>query len=135
MNEYSFIRSIHHKLPSDIFKWKIHDSFAAGVPDALYAKNSILFVEYKYIKKIPVKPTTLIKTSISPMQVSWLDNMKCAAHSALIIGSPNNIYIKLDNFSEKITKEMFMEKKVTILDVVGFIVNKTYLPKKVITAD
>ena len=69
------------------------------------------------------------------MQVSWLDNMQCAAHSALIIGSPNNIYIKLDNFSEKITKEMFMEKKVTILDVVGFIVNKTYLPKKVITAD
>ena len=35
MNEHSFVRSIHNALHPDVYKWKIHDTYTGGVPDAL----------------------------------------------------------------------------------------------------
>ena len=59
MNEHGFIKSVHRHLPTDIFSWKIHDTFTGGVPDAMYAGPAgILFVEYKYTK-LPKKPTPI----------------------------------------------------------------------------
>jgi hypothetical protein len=122
MNEHSFVKSVHRKLPLDIFKWKIHDTFTGGVPDALYAgSKSILFVEYKYIKKLPAKDTTLIKTSLSPLQIIWLERMNQSASSALIIGSPDNIYIATNDFANPICKSEFMKHKTSIDDVITFI--------------
>lgn len=122
MNEHSFIKSVHRKLPPEIFKWKIHDTFTGGVPDALYAgSKSILFIEYKYIKKLPAKDTTLIKTSLSPLQIIWLERMNQSASSALIIGSPDNIYITTSDFANPICKSEFMKHKTSIDDVITFI--------------
>jgi hypothetical protein len=88
MNEHGFIKSVHRHLPADTFRWKIHDTFTGGVPDAMYAgPASILFVEYKYLK-LPKKETTVIKTGLSALQLQWLDTMlNYDATPAVIIGT------------------------------------------------
>ena len=45
-----------------------------------------LFVEYKYVKAFPKRDTTTIKTSVSLLQLQWLERMNTAASAALIIG-------------------------------------------------
>ena len=89
MNEHGFIKSVHRHLPTDIFSWKIHDTFTGGVPDAMYAGPAgILFVEYKYTK-LPKKPTTQIKLGLSALQLDWLDKMHLYnVLTGVIIGSP-----------------------------------------------
>lgn len=77
MTEHSFIRSIHRKLPKEIYTWKIHDTYAGGIPDAFYAGPAgILFVEYKYVRKSTAKESLKIPFEISPVQVQWFDNAK-----------------------------------------------------------
>ena len=48
--------------------------------------GGVLFVEYKYVKAFPKRDTTTIKTSVSLLQLQWLERMNTAASAALIIG-------------------------------------------------
>lgn len=112
MNEHSFIKAIHKKLTPEVYRWKIHDTYTGGVPDAFYAgPANILFVEYKYIKQLPVKDSTPVKTSLTKLQAAWLETMqKNGVSVALIIGSPNNICIKTSDFFSPISKIDFRNK-------------------------
>lgn len=117
MNEHSFIKAIHKKLAPEVYRWKIHDTYTGGVPDAFYAgPANILFVEYKYIKQLPVKDSTPVKTSLTKLQAAWLETMqKNGVQVALIIGSPNNICIKTSDFSKPICKIDFNNKNNKII--------------------
>lgn len=95
MNEHSFIKSVHRYLPSHLFKWKIHDTYTGGVPDSFYAGPAgILFVEYKYVKTLPAKDSTAIKTTLSPLQAQWLNRMlDFNQRAALVIGCEDTAVI------------------------------------------
>jgi len=88
MNEHGFIKAVHRKLPPNLYRWKIHDTYTGGVPDAMYAGPAgTLFVEYKYVN-LPKRTSTRIKTGLSALQLAWLD-MMCdyKVVVAVIIGS------------------------------------------------
>ena len=86
MNEHSFVKSVHRKLPVDLYKWKIHDSYTNGVPDAMYAGNkAILFIEYKYVPALPKIKTTPIKINLSKLQLQWLNNFVDMGHNAVVV--------------------------------------------------
>lgn len=124
MNEHSFIKSVHRRLPPEIFKWKIHDTYTGGVPDVMYGGPSgILFAEYKYVPKLPIKDTTLIKTTLAPLQIAWLERMHtCQQRAIVVIGVENKHAIILaKDFTANITKEYYTEHKVTINDLCSFI--------------
>lgn len=90
MNEHGYIRSVHRHLPADLHKWKVHDNYAGGVPDCWYAgPTGNIWVEYKWIKALPKRDSTLIKPNLSAQQLAWL--IKMSGHSiscACIIGCP-----------------------------------------------
>ena len=74
MNEHSYVKAIHKALSPEVFKWKIHDTYAGGVPDTFYSgPKGFVWVEYKYIKKMPVQGTTTLKNTLSALQAVWLD--------------------------------------------------------------
>ena len=100
MNEHSFVKAVHRKLPADVYRWKIHDTYTGGVPDAMYAGPAgLLFVEYKYLKKLPKKPSTPIKTGLSELQIAWLERMRLYNILVLtIIGSPPGAVILSRDF-------------------------------------
>lgn len=56
-------------------RWKIHDTYTGGVPDAWYAGPAgTLFVEYKYVS-LPKKSTTQIKIGLSEQQRLFLNRL------------------------------------------------------------
>ena len=74
MNEHSFIKAIHRKLPKDIYCWKVSDRFTGGVPDCYYeGSKGALWIEYKYLKSLPKRTTTPINPGVSKLQLAWLE--------------------------------------------------------------
>jgi len=74
VNEHSFIKAIHRKLPKDIYRWKVSDRFTGGVPDCYYeGSKGALWIEYKYLKSLPKRTTTPINPGVSKLQLAWLE--------------------------------------------------------------
>ena len=127
MNEHSFVKSVHRKLPIDLYKWKIHDSYTNGVPDAMYAGDKgILFIEYKYVPALPKIKTTPIKINLSKLQLQWLDNFVDMGHNAVVVvgTEDKNVLILQDKqWNKPISKENFLKKAVKLPDLSNFILN------------
>lgn len=127
MNEHSFIKSVHRYLNPDVHAWKIHDTYTGGVPDAMYSGPAgVLFVEYKYIKTLPKRDSTILKTSLSSLQIQWLNRMSISAHALLIIGVNTKAIILSSDFPQKISKMRFEEDAVSRQEVADYIYQKTH---------
>tara|TARA_X000001036_G_C20683682_1_gene806775 strand:+ start:27 stop:431 length:405 start_codon:yes stop_codon:yes gene_type:complete len=131
MNEHSFIKSVHRTLPSEIFKWKIHDTFTGGVPDAFYCGPAgSLFIEYKFIK-LPKKPSTKIKLNLSKLQLALLERMSSFNQNvAVVVGFTNNnkthgvIMTNLKEWTNTYTNEYYLDSKKSIAKITQFINNQ-----------
>ena len=127
MNEHSFVRSIHKALHPDVYKWKIHDTYTGGVPDAMYAGPAgVLFVEYKYIKSLPKRDDTIIRHSLSELQSAWLERMKHSAAVALVIGIEDTAIILERDFSTNISKLQYIEQNISRRGVADWIYSITH---------
>ena len=111
MNEHSFVKSVHRKLDKSVYVWKIADRYSGGVPDAMYAGPAgILFIEYKYIK-LPKRPTTIIKTSLSPLQEQWIIQMQQWKHPTwLVIGAEKSCLI-LNKLTKNISTAYYLQHR------------------------
>lgn len=97
MNEHDAIKRIHDKKRktnsidrTKVRVWKVRDDFTAGVPDCMYlsrvTRSQPLYVEYKHIKKLPARDSTMIVPKWhSGEQKEWLNEMHSAGCSALVI--------------------------------------------------
>ena len=127
MNEHSFVRSIHRYLPPEVFSWKIHDTYTGGVPDAMYCGPAgLLFVEYKYVKTLPKKDDTLIRHSLSELQIQWLERVSGPATAALVIGVENTAVILMRDFAQNISRMHYLEQNITRQDVAEWIYSTTH---------
>ena len=110
LNEHGYIRSVHRHLPPEMHKWKVHDNYAGGVPDCWYAGPAgNIWVEYKWITKLPKRDTTVIKPNLSAQQLAWL--IKMSGHSiscACIIGCPEGgiVLTGKDDWLDGISRNM-----------------------------
>jgi hypothetical protein len=126
MNEHSFIRALHKKLPKSVVTWKINDAYQGGVPDALYMANKTLWVEYKYIKQLPKKPTTIIRHSLTPQQAMWLERLNAAdCCAALVIGCQKKCFIVKSAFSDPITTATYIQNSVSLDAYTEWLVEQT----------
>ena len=87
MNEHSFIKAFHKKLDPSIKIWKIYDPYQGGVPDALMfgSAGQMLFVEYKYVKALPKRSTTIVKPALSAQQSDWLRDKAARNINVLVV--------------------------------------------------
>lgn len=91
MNEHGYIRAVHQRLPPEVYRWKICDSFNNEVVDVMYHLEGLrtLWIEYKYIKALPKRPTTIIRPKLSVKQKFWLDSRSEAGLPCVaVVGSP-----------------------------------------------
>jgi len=129
VNEHSFIRAVHRKLPPDVMRWKIHDTYTGGVPDAWYAGPAgTLFVEYKYVS-LPKKSTTRIKIGLSEQQRLFLNRLiEYHLHCAVIVAHQNGASI----FSPAEVDVGFTKKSfstpLSVPDIADWITNSVTIP-------
>lgn len=88
--------------------------------------SSLLFVEYKYVKSLPKKDTTLIKHSLSPLQLQWLERINGPSCAALIIGVGDTAIILPSDFSANISKLKYIEQNLSRQAVAEWIYSTTH---------
>lgn len=124
MDEHGFIRYIHSKLDPKLIRWKIHDTFAGGVPDAFYlGPKGPLWVEYKYVKALPKRETTPISTCLTEGQKIWLNNLhECKQPCALIIGHEQRAVILVNGaWNNDVYRHRFILSTVSRIGVADWI--------------
>jgi hypothetical protein len=85
-------------LPKEVYRWKIHDKFTGGVPDAYYeGPKGFLWVEYKYIKTLPKRASTPIKIGLSALQTQWLNRATNNDIPCIVVVGNNNHCLVLRN--------------------------------------
>lgn len=129
MNEHSFIRSIHRRLPKDIYAWKINDNYQGGVADAYYSRRGggDIWVEYKYIPALPKRQHTLVQFNLSELQKDWLRERNLDGRTvAVVVGSPaGSLILPGTAWEENVTSDDFIRNAVDTAGVVAYIVERT----------
>jgi hypothetical protein len=109
MNEHGFIKAVHRHLSPEVYRWKIHDTYTGGVPDAFYmGPAGSLWVEYKYVK-LPKRDTTVVTFGLSMLQISWLTKAQmCGQLVAVIVGFERSAVVVTNPrfFKNKIKREL-----------------------------
>lgn len=121
MNEHGFVRKIHTKLRATKRLrrvWKINDNFQGGVPDAYYlAEAGDLWVEYKYIPRLPKRDTTLIVPDLSELQHRWLqDEQDCGNTAWVVVGHAGGVWVTDDlvRCREGVERSVFVEESIDV---------------------
>lgn len=72
--ENSFRASVHRYLPDSVQHDKMNNPYSSGVADDLYCGNRAdLWVEYKYLQKVPVRADVDPVKLLSPLQLDWIN--------------------------------------------------------------
>lgn len=126
MTEHSYIRSVHRRLKRvapHVYAWKINDAYQGGVADAYYSSRRDMWIEYKYIKALPKRPTTLVNIGLSPLQDGWLSDRHSEGRMvSVIVGSPSGALILRDlDWRSSISCADFLKSCVDIEGVVSYI--------------
>lgn len=132
MIESKYTASIHKLLPKTIYKWKINDNFQGGVPDAYYSGHGgDLWIEYKYLQKLPKRTDTLIVPQLRSLQIRWLNDRSAEGRNCLVVvGCPDGSYIfNSDTWGEGVTTEVFKNGMVTRQAIADEIVSICALPR------
>ena len=89
--ETTYIGRVHKHLPKMVYRMKNNNPYLGGVPDVWYsAGKSDLWVEYKYIPKLPKSVPIRVPELLSSLQMQWLnDRRKEGRNVAVIIGCPS----------------------------------------------
>jgi len=86
----------------------------------------VLFVEYKYVKTLPKRDDTVIKHSLSALQVAWLERMSQSTNVALVLGVANTAIILERDFSTNISKLQYIEQNISRRSVADWIYSITH---------
>jgi len=126
MNESGYTAAVNRKLRPHIYVWKIMNSMQNGIPDCWYSGTKAgLFAEYKYIKNLPKRETTILKLDLSELQTKWLTERYSEGRNVcVILGSPQGAFIFTDqkwNDLEITKSDLIMNQK----QVAQWILNQT----------
>jgi len=99
MNESGHTQAINKKVRSHgVYALKIQTLMNNGVPDCWYSGNKDdLWVEMKYISKLPKRESTEIKSMLSDLQTEWIGDRYTEGRTVCaIIGSEKGWCIQTD---------------------------------------
>jgi len=107
--EHLFHARINRRLPRQVYAEKMHNIYRGGTPDYWYSGfKADLWVEYKWVKKLPVKAD--VKTGLSGLQKLWLnDAWKKGRNVCVIIGAPTGcVVLQNGAWNEDISRGKFV---------------------------
>lgn len=128
MNEHGFVRAVHRQVPDSIYKWKINDNYQGGVADAYYSGNKgDMWVEYKFLKALPVRETTPIKIGLTAQQRVWLNARHDEGRTvAVVVGSPDgHVILEGKSWCKSMVRPDFIRSAVDTKGVAAYIMEHT----------
>ena len=87
--ETTFIAAVHRHLPSTVYRMKNNNPFIGGIPDVWYSAKRDLWVEYKFLPRVPQRGVVSPVKLLSPLQVAWLNGRHEEGRAVkVVIGCP-----------------------------------------------
>lgn len=88
--ETNFIAKVHKTIPKTVYRMKNNNQYTGGIPDVWYSGcQSDLWVEYKYLPRVPSRAVVDPKKLLSALQLQWLNGREQEGRNvAVIIGCP-----------------------------------------------
>jgi hypothetical protein len=126
--ENTFISGVHKYLPNDVpYHEKMANPYRGGTPDVYYSgSKKDLWIEYKYIEKLPVKVP--IKVDLSALQVIWLSGRHAEGRNvAVVVGSKDGcLLLRYPEWERTdITSAEFKERCMTRKELGAWILRET----------
>lgn len=116
--ENRFLQKVNKKVIG--YSIKMNVQFNNGIPDCYYSGVlGDLWVEYKWLPRLPVRDTSEVKIALSPLQSFWLSS-RCleGRNVAVIIGSPEGCVVLTDRqWEQPLLCKEFKERAVTATSV------------------
>ena len=93
--ETRFYTAIHKLLPKSIHREKMHSVYRGGTADVWYSGNlDDLWVEYKWIAKLPKKALIRLDRELTPLQQRWLlGRHEEGRNIVVILGTPEGAWV------------------------------------------
>lgn len=93
--ETRFYTAVHKLLPRSIHREKMHNVYRGGTADVWYSGNlSDLWIEYKWVTKLPKKTFVYPFLLLSPLQQQWLKGRHEEGRNvAVILGTPEGAWV------------------------------------------
>lgn len=95
--ENQYISSVHRHLPSEneLHREKMHNPYRSGTADWWYSGDILdLWVEYKYLLKLPARDTTIVVPALSALQVDWCTKrFNQGRHVRVVLGTRDGAVI------------------------------------------
>jgi hypothetical protein len=90
----------------------------------------MMFIEYKYVKKLPVRSKTNIKCNISALQQHWLQRMHTQGHKVAVVLGVDREALIMDQseWCNPITAHDFKQSCVPFKHVSKWIEQQCLLP-------
>ncbi len=112
--ETTFISGIHKHLPpvKAFHREKMNNPYSSGTADVWYSANRDLWVEYKFIPKLPVRVP--VKIGLSPLQRDWLERRYREGRNVwVIVGHPaGGVILKDLRWNDQLLTEVFLKHSV-----------------------
>lgn len=128
--ETRFYTAIHRKLPKTLHREKMHNAYRGGTADVWYSGNADdLWVEYKWLAKLPKKSPVRLDKLLSPLQQRWLsERHKEGRNIVVILGAPTGAWV-LEGVSwrQPLDPDTLQANKLTKHEVAEYIQKRTTL--------
>lgn len=111
--ETTFYESLHKRIKKHepkIHIEKMYNPYRGGTWDVWYSGNGgDLWIEYKWLTKIPTRPDTLVSPGLSPLQLAWGSGRYAEGRNlAVIVGCPEGGVVYQDvGWEEELPAHVF----------------------------
>ena len=96
--ETTFIAAVNKHIPKSVYRMKNNNQYTGGIADVWYSgRDNDLWVEYKYLPKLPTRVDIDVMKLLSPLQQAWLRDRRMEGRNvAVIVGCPEDGVVLTD---------------------------------------
>ena len=93
--ETRYYTAVHKLLPRNLYREKMHNPFRGGTADVWYSGYlDDLWVEFKWLAKLPKVASVRLDKLLSPLQQQWLTGRhEEGRNTVVILGSPEGAWV------------------------------------------
>jgi hypothetical protein len=134
VREAQYTTKVRRGLPPDVYALKLSQRFGGGVADSWYSGfKDDLWIEYKWYESLPrdIDLCSGKNPKLSKLQQEWLRARNAEGRNVcVIVACANGAVIMPGNSWEvPITRSAFLERAVTLREVVNYIVEACSVPQ------
>jgi hypothetical protein len=130
--ETRFYTAVHRLLPAKLHKEKMANPYRGGTADVWYSGTADdLWVEYKYVTKVPKTAGIAVSKELSALQLQWLRLRHTEGRNVVVIlGTPIGawVYEFCRWETELVTASQLTHSGLTKQQVADYIRNRVMLP-------